>query len=338
MPLSNSGTGITVATSTATHRNVLPSFNLKYQITDKFQSRLAWSRAMSRPNIGLLRNYINVRYRNPENNLSDSSWVVENGEIVGANLDFVANAANPFLKPVVADQIDLTLEYYFSRVGNVSIALFDKKFDDYIQNSNYSRAVTHNGVTRDVYVSGPVNGDGASIKGIELQGTFFLNFLPQPLDGFGVQANFTHIENKGIESSGLNSGAEDGSAGGLSVDVIEVTRLEGLSDDSYNVNVFYDKNDFSARVAYNWRSEFLITAADCCMSYPVWGEDYGQVDASMSYKFNDNYFVSLGISNLNKESMVTSQQVEDESAGGLRLPSSVAKAERRYTLSLRANF
>jgi hypothetical protein len=58
----------------------------------------------------------------------------------------------------------------------------------------------------------------------------------------------------------------------------------------------------------------------------------------MSYKFYDNYFVSLGISNLNKESMSTSQQVEDESAGGLRLPSSVAKAERRYTLSLRANF
>ena len=338
VPLSNSGTGFSVATSTAIHRNVLPSFNLKYQITDKFQSRLAWSRAMSRPDIGLLRNYINVRYRHPENNLNDESWVIENGQIVGANLDFVANAANPFLKPTVADQIDFTLEYYFSRVGNVSMALFDKKFDDYIQNSNYSRPVTHNGVTRDVFVSGPVNGDGASLQGIELQGTFFLNFLPGPFDGFGVQANYTHIENKGMESSGLSSGAEDGSAGGLSVDVIEVTRLEGLSDDAYNVNVFYDKHGFSARVAYNWRSEFLITAADCCMSYPVWGDDYGQVDASVNYKFNDNYFVSLGISNLTKEGMVTSQQVEDESDGGLRLPSSVGKAERRYTLSLRANF
>ncbi|MDO8345825.1 MAG: TonB-dependent receptor [Cellvibrio sp.] len=339
VPLTNSGTGFSVASSTAIHHNVLPSFNLKYQITDKFQSRLAWSRAMSRPDIGLLRNYIEVRYRHPENNVNDPSWVLgEDGKPVGANLNFSANAANPYLKPTVADQIDFTLEYYFSRVGNVSAAVFDKKFDDYIQNSNYSRAITHNGVTRDVFVGGPVNGDGASLQGIELQGTFFLNFLPQPFDGFGVQANYTHIENKGIESSGLSSDAEDGSAGGLSVDVIEVTRLEGLSDDSYNVNVFYDKNDFSARVAYNWRSEFLITAADCCMSYPVWGDAYGQVDASVNYKFNDNYFVSLGISNLNKESMVTSQQVEDESAGGLRLPSSVAKAERRYTLSLRANF
>lgn len=341
LPLTDSGTGFTVSTSTAIHHNVLPSFNLKYQITDKFQSRLAWSRAMSRPDIGLLRNYINVRYRTPENNVNDASWVAfdpETGEPTAATLNFMADAANPFLKPTVADQIDFTLEYYFSRVGNVSMALFDKKFDDYIQNSNYSRAVTHNGVTRDVYVSGPVNGDGASLQGIELQGTYFLNFLPGPFDGFGVQANYTHIENKGMESSGVNSGAEDGSAGGLSVDVIEVTRLEGLSDDSYNVSVFYDKNDFSARVAYNWRSEFLITAADCCMSYPVWGDAYGQTDASMNYKFNDNYFISLGISNLTKESMVTSQQVEDESSGGLRLPSSVGKAERRYTLSLRANF
>jgi iron complex outermembrane receptor protein len=231
---------------------------------------------MSRPDIGLLRNYIDVRYRYPQNNVNDPSWVLgEDGRPVGANLNFTANAANPFLKPAVADQADLTFEYYFSSVGNVSMALFDKKFDDYIQNSHYSRKITNNGVTRDVFVGGPVNGDGASMKGIELQGTFFLNFLPKPFDGFGVQANYTHIENKGVKNTGLSSGSETGSAGGLSVDVIEVTRLEGLSDNAYNLNIFYDKKDFSARVAYNWRSEFLITAADCCMSYPVWGDAYG---------------------------------------------------------------
>lgn len=340
VPLTNSGTGFTVSTSTANHYNFLPSFNLKYAITDKLQSRLAWSRAMSRPDIGLLRNYINVNYRTPASNLNDASWVLDpnSGEIVGANLNFMANAANPFLKPTVADQIDFTLEYYFDRIGNVSMALFDKKFDDYIQNANYSRAVTHNGVTRDVFVTGPVNGDGASLQGIEVQGTYFFNFLPEPFDGFGLQANYTHIENKGMENTGLNSGSENGSAGGLSVDVIEVNRLEGLSDDSYNFSLFYDKNDLSARIAYNWRSEFLITAADCCMSYPVWGEEYGQFDGSINYRFNDNYYVSLGISNLTKEKMVTTQQVEDDSDGGLRLPSSVAMAERRYTLSLRANF
>src|SRR3546814_4452948 len=66
---------------------------------------------------------------------------------------------------------------------------FYKKFYDYIQAGQFNLEVTNNGVTEDVRVNRPVNGDGASIYGAEFAFQTFFDFLPAPFDGFGVQAN-----------------------------------------------------------------------------------------------------------------------------------------------------
>src|SRR3546814_8690019 len=51
------GNGATVADTTkVNHFHALPSFNIKFDLTDKLVSRFAYSRAMSRPAFGLLRN------------------------------------------------------------------------------------------------------------------------------------------------------------------------------------------------------------------------------------------------------------------------------------------
>ena len=56
--------------------------------------------------------------------------------------------------------------------------------------------------------------------------------------------------------------------------------LTGLSD-SANAVLFYDKNGLQARVAYNWRDEFLAGTGP----NPFYIEAYGQFDASASYEF-----------------------------------------------------
>ncbi|MCY1170824.1 TonB-dependent receptor [compost metagenome] len=43
---------------------------------------------------------------------------------------------------------------------------------------------------------------------------------------------------------------------------------------------YYDKNGIQARVAYNWRAEFLSGAG----SNPSYTEAYGQLDASASWE------------------------------------------------------
>ena len=72
--------------------------------------------------------------------------------------------------------------------------------------------------------------------------------------------------------------------------------LIGLSD-SANAVLFYDKNGLQARVAYNWRDEFLAGTG----SNPTYIEKYGQVDASASYEFQKGLTVFFEVINLTGE-------------------------------------
>ncbi|HZD54572.1 MAG TPA: TonB-dependent receptor, partial [Woeseiaceae bacterium] len=327
-----------LSTTAVEHEHWLPSFNIKFELTDEWLLRLAASRAISRPDMGNLKNFINVGARLPsESDANDPLWVKDsNGEITGAKVYYSGGAQNPFLAPVTATQYDASLEYYFADVGSLTFAGFYKKFDDYIQFGTYNREVTNNGVTRTVQVDGPLNGAGASIDGFEVAFQRFFDFLPSPLDGLGMQANYTHINNNGITNQNVtNVGGAGTTITGQAPDQVHVNKLEGLSDDSYTVIGMFEKGDVSARLAYSWRSEYLVTAIDCCVAYPIWNDDYGQVDASIRWHATDSLEFSLQGSNLTNAETVLRQQVTDADDGGLLMPNAWFQNDRRLTFAVR---
>lgn len=324
------------------HDHWLPSFNLKLDPTDNFVIRYAWSTAISRPDMGNLRNYVSVSNDTPDsNNPDDSLWVKDaNGNISGATVYYSGNAHNPYLKPIEAKQHDLSFEYYWSAVGSASVAFFRKDFDNYIQSGTYNRTFVNNGVTRTAEITGPVNGDGASLQGFEVAFQTFFDFLPSPWDGLGIQANYTYIDNKGITNSNVNNNQPGGgdNLDEQAPDSIKVTALEGLSKDSFNVIGMYEKDKLALRVAYTWRSEYMVTARDCCVVYPVWSEDQGHLDASIRYNLTDNIEVSLQGSNLLNTETKLKQQVTDTDKGGLLLPNAWFQNDRRFTLGVRFQY
>src|SRR3546814_19452705 len=94
-----------------------------------------------------------------------------------------------------------------------------------------SLEVTNNGVTEDVRVNRPVNGDGASIYGAEFAFQTFFDFLPAPFDGFGVQANYTYVKNDGIETVNLTNEPAGGTAGGgltYEESTVKAKAIEGI--------------------------------------------------------------------------------------------------------------
>lgn len=325
------------------HENWLPSFNLKLDVTDGFVVRYAWSTAMSRPDMGNLRNYVGVANATPDgNDPDDSLWIKDSaGNITGATIYYSGNAHNPYLKPIEAKQHDLSFEYYWSEVGSASVAFFKKDFENYIQSGAYNRTFTNNGVTRTAEITGPVNGDGASLQGVEVAFQTFFDFLPSPFDGLGVQANYTYIDNKGITNTNLNNNDPSGGGtdnDGQAPDSIEVGALEGLSKDAFNVIGMYEKDNLALRLAYSWRSEYMVTARDCCVVYPVWNEDQGYLDASIRYNISDNIEISLQGSNLLNTTTKLKQQVTDAADGGLLLPNAWFQNDRRYTLGVRFKY
>ncbi|PXA87489.1 TonB-dependent receptor [Caulobacter sp. D4A] len=338
--------GGTTGSAKAKHHNLLPSLNVKFDLNDEWQLRLAISRAMSRPDIGYMKKYLKISATLPDSdNLNDPQWIKNSaGVITGANVIYTADAYNPYLKPMTADQIDISLEHYFSEVGSLTVALFYKKFNDYIQYGGFYQDVTNNGVTRSVFTRGPMNGDGAKIRGAEVAYQRYFDFLPAPFDGLGVQANFTYLENKGVKNQNLTnasgSGSSNTSGGGFSQSggAIRVDSLEGLSKYSYNVVGMYEKGRWALRAAYNWRSKYLLTAMDCCLLYPIWQDDAGYLDASIRYRATDNLEISLQGSNLLNTESVLKQQVTDADLGGLLKDNAWNRTDQRYLLTFRFKY
>lgn len=326
--------------NTARHDHVhfLPSFNLKLDWTDKLVTRFAYSKAISRPDVGLLRNFTTISRLAPSLNDRNNPDIVfgpDGQTIVGYNWRYRGQSGNPGLKPIEADQFDVTLEYYFGRASSFTATGFYKNFTNYIQSGTYNLGVTNNGVSREVLVTGPMNGQGASIKGAEFAFHTFFDFLPGVLSGLGVQANYTYVDNNGIETINLANETAGGTAGGgVSYDTtaVKAKALEGISTHSYNLVAMYEKGPVSARVAYNWRSKYLVTAIDCCVGLPIWQEATGYLDASLRLRLARQFEFVVQGSNLLGTDTVLRQQVDNT---GLTKPNAWYKNDRRVQAGIR---
>ena len=329
----------------ATHNNFLPSFNLKLDLSEKWLLRFAASKAMSRPDIGLLKNVATIAQELPQqNNINDPRWISSGGTITGVTPRYAGSSFNPFLKPITAWQFDVSLENYFANVGSFALTFFYKKFYNYIQYGDFERQVTNGGVTRTANVRGPGNGKGAELQGFEIAYQRFLDFLPSPLDGLGFQANYTYIENEGISNANLTSVGSDGggtTTPGTVGTSLSPGSLEGLSKHAYNLVGMYEKGPLAVRLAYNWRSRYLVTAYDCCVYLPVWQKEAGFLDGTIRYAVTKNVELNLRGSNLLNTITKLEQQVTDEDSPEgriVRVPNAWFQNDRRFEFGARFKF
>jgi TonB-dependent receptor len=277
------------------YKNFLPSLNLRYKFTPDLFLRFAAAKQLTRPNFGDLRPTLGLSFNN-------SSGL------------FTGSAGNPDLRPLRSTSFDLSGEWYFSRNGYLYAAAFLRKVDGFIQGTIVRETISipeFPGVDF-ADINRPVNGDNGEIKGAEIGIQTFFDFLPSPLDGFGAQANFTRVKS-----------SAPGPIAGQSVP------LQGLSERSYNLVGFYEKYGFRARLAYNYRSDYVeTTSGPGSGNLPIFSAPYNQLDGSVGYTFNKNIDVSIDATNLTK-SMTKSYFGEE-----IR-PRFKTIADRRIGISLR---
>lgn len=264
------------------YTNVLPTLNLRFHLRDDLQLRLAAGRAVVRPSFLQL---------NPFSSLSFN--FDSNGFPTGIG-PFTGNGASPNLKPIKATQFDASFEYYFGQGGMLSVAGFYKRISDYIFASQQTRSFTANGETIDFDLTTLTNGEKGSIKGFEIGYQQFYDFLPGALGGLGLQANYTFVDSSGGRNTAINVLDPNQAAGSSDLTL----PLEGLSKHSFNVALMYEKYGISARLAYNWREQYLLTTSAANINRPVWFDDYGQLDGSILYSVTPNVKVGVQGTNL----------------------------------------
>ena len=318
--------GSTPSIAEQSYNRWLPSVNLRLDFSPKVLMRFAYSRAISRPNFGSLRNVTTI---NPSG-----------GNTAGVyNFDGSTSNANPFLLPVVADQFDLTAEWYFAKVGQLTVAGFYKNLSDIIlDNFGYNRSFTNNGQSYTATVTGPNNGAGHSkIKGVEVSYQQTYDFLPGLLRGLGSQATYTFVDAGNVPNSLPANAANDGNRPPLDVTgLYDNLPLAGLSKHNFNVAMFYDLNVFAARVAYSWRSKFLLNNRDCCFPFlPIYAAPTGQLDGSMFLTVNRSFKIGLEVQNILNNTTKTTFLLNGQ---GLEAPRTFFKSDRQFTISTRLTF
>jgi TonB-dependent receptor len=253
----------------------LPAINVSYDITEKLKLRGAFAKTMTLLDLEQWGGALSPSYA--ISNEEGGRFIV-----IGANSN-----GNPELNPWRSKNYDLSLEWYAGDQTLVSAALFYVEIQSFIERGTVLMALPDQDgvVRRSVNVNTNVQGDGGSLKGVELgvKHSFSEGFLKN----FGVDANYTYSPSK--------SGEKD-----LSGDDVP---FQDNSVHQANLALWYQGDRLQARIAHNYRSKRAV-ALDQVWGTPgmtLYQRPTNYIDASVSYDVSPDLTVYLQGSNLTNE-------------------------------------
>jgi len=215
--------------------DVLPAINVAFDLTRKFKLRMAYAKNMQLLDLDQWGGGLTLEY----------------GIVAGTSPPIFAvlsgnQNGNPGLDPWRSSNYDLSLEYYLSHSSLINLALFYVKVDSFIANGTQLRCdlPDQDGVVRNhcVAISGPVQGQGKSLRGLELGLKQAFDFLPGFWGNFGADANFTFSpSNVGRDVAGNTIPFQDNSR------------------EQENLVLWYQSRRFEVRLAGNHRSKRAVS-------------------------------------------------------------------------------
>lgn len=330
------------------YSDFLPSLNVTYNYSDETLFRFAAAKVMRRADFSELSPAFDV-----------------NNDITGATQGSID------LEPYRATQYDLSVEHYFDEGNVLSFAVFYKDVESFL--SNESSCVASSSTTagqnvtqwnqvcqldaagvsqdnlvysdatdfpvdadgfnrvaglRDAGLTGidtvkNVNGENGSVQGFEVGYQQFFTSLPGAFSGLGINANYTYADSEQPNGNPLLD----------------------ISKNTYNLQVFWEYEGFSTRIAYNYRDSFLDTENEKRVENinsngsisedgTVYGNNYrddrGQLDFSASWDINENITLVGNATNLTGEPSIYLSEL-----GGAW---KYTEADRRYSFGIRAKF
>lgn len=328
----------------------LPNFDFNIEVVEGVILRASYSRTIGRPGWG------DIQGGQTLNTLAR----IDGG---------TGQQGDPGLLPLESKNIDFSAEWYYGEGSYLSVGYFHKDVKNYVgtvqitgtpfnlphpaQGAWYDEAVAATGgtdpqairqyifdtypdsqyveitgvgsngfTTGNIYgqpgddigtfqISVPANQDDAEIDGWEIAWQHLFGD-----SGFGLIANYT-IVNSDLAYDNLSLGPQ--------------FAIEGLAD-SANLIAFYDKNGWIARVAYNWRDDFLTARFDGNgLPNPMYTQSYGQIDALLSYQITDDWTIYAEGFNLTNEYLRLYGRAEPQTTF-------VTTTGRRYGIGARWTF
>lgn len=258
------------------YTNFLPGVHFKFNATDNFILRAAWTNTIARPNYYDLVPFQDIR--------------PDDEELIQGNAN---------LKPTTSMNFDLMAENYFKSIGLVSAGVFYKNIDDFVYtfvNEDFVDADITGGNTWTFFQ--PQNGGSATLYGAEIAFQRQLDFLPGFWKGFGVYLNYTYTNST---TEGIRNGDGD-----LRTDVA----LPGTAPHLVNGSLSYENKKFVIRASLNYAHDYVDEVGGSAFSDRYYDRQLF-VDVNASYAFTDNLRLFVEANNLTNQPLRYYQGVRE---------------------------
>ncbi|MEY2878270.1 MAG: hypothetical protein RLZZ15_650 [Verrucomicrobiota bacterium] len=253
------------------YNKYFPSLHLAYDLTSNFKARASWSKSYGRP---ALANLITAPTAN------DAARTVTLG--------------NPDLQPQLATNVDLKLEYYFSKSGMFSVRGYKKNIKDYIGPAGRSGQLVPTGQDNgfdglyEGYEIIQVSNNGtAKLRALEFDFRERLSFLPGVLKGLTARANYTYLE-----TSGNRGGTVE----------LQNGQVAGFIPRAYNVGLLYNYRKFGASFDMNYTGKYPVAYS---LTSPGNGNIYRDawrvMNAGLSYRVRPEATLFFNVNNIAQE-------------------------------------
>lgn len=241
---------VTPVQTTKSYNDLLPSLNLRYDFNETLAARGSVYRSVVRPRTE------EVAYR----------VVIEDDE---------AELGNPDLDPFTAWNYDASIAYYPTELSVMSAGVFYKTIKDFIFVQTIEGYVFQGQELDEAVIA--LNGDSATVAGVELNYQQHFGFLGSPWDAFLVALNYTYVD------SDANTGER------------KIT-LPKQSQDIASFMIGYDKYGFDIRLAMKYRSAYIDELVE--EGYDRYTDSRVQWDFTAKYKFGNGWQIYAEIANL----------------------------------------
>ena len=245
--------------------DVLPVANFFVDLRDNLKLRAAYAKNMQLLDLDQWGGGLTLNYA-IDTSVTPAVFKVVSGQ----------QAGNPSLDPWRSQNYDLSLEYYMGRSSMISLAAFYVNVQSFVNpNAGSTRCdlPDQDGVVRNrcIGISGPAQGAGKSLHGLEVGLKEAFSYLPGIWSKFGVDANFTF--------SPSDTGRD---IAGNAIPFPENSKEQA------NVILWYQDSRFEFRLAGNYRSKRAV------------GSDYGGIAGFEEYQAPTTYVDASATVNLGK--------------------------------------
>jgi len=212
------GTFVDIADTTqnVNYTNVLPYARLEYNLGSQTRVNMAYSRSMARPDFNLLPPF---ERRNEQDN--------------------TLLRGNPFLDPMISDNLDFWMEHYFTNIGMFEVGFFHKQLKDfnYYVRQEILDDEEFSGWSLNKYFNSE---ETATVYGVEVSWQQRLDFLPGFFRNFSTYANYTWSD------SVFDVEYRD-----------DEVALPLQSPHVVNAALIYEQGRYFGQVSYHWTAESL---------------------------------------------------------------------------------